>query len=161
MSDTAAGNTPPGSTSTPPAARRRGPVLAALLPAATFLVGLLLGFAIWGASGGAQDDEAGAVPTVTATGDEPLGSDAGGQDPDDRTVTTTVPEECLAAVAESERALGLVEEAVAAAGELDAARLQAIVDDLQASSTRAGALGEDCRAQADVSVGTAGSAPPA
>ncbi|TFV57731.1 hypothetical protein E4P41_14180 [Geodermatophilus sp. DF01-2] len=134
--------------------------LTVLLPAATFLVGLLIGFGIWGGPDGADGadgvgaaDPTAAEPTVVLPGD-----DQG--DVEGRTVTTTVPEECLAAVDEAARSVGLLEEAVAALGDLDVARVREIVEDLQSSSTQVRELGEECRALAEVTIGTTGSAPP-
>ncbi len=129
---------------------RRGAVgvLMVLLPAATLLLGLLIGYAVWGGARGAGGEDGGAGAAETAAGTAPPEADAGRRDQ-----IVTVPQECLIAVDESEAVLDLVEQAVAAAANLDAARLQQIVDELQGPTERVRALGEECRARADVSVG--------
>jgi hypothetical protein len=137
-----------------PPRRRLAAVLTVALPALTFLVGLLIGFGVWGAA----DEDAGrpaAAPPATVTG----GPGAGAGDPD-RTVTTTVPDECLAAIDEAERSRTLLEQAVAAVGDLDVSRLRQLVDDVRTTSTEIRELGAECRAQVEVSVGTTDTAPP-
>ena len=137
----------------PPTNRRGLSTLSWLLPAATFLVGLVIGFAVWGA---ADDDgdggsQAQGTPSVT---DSPVTGDDNG-----RTATVTVPQSCLDAIEESEQSLNLLEEAVQAIGDLDAALLQEIVDDLQGASERIRDLGDECRELADVTLGTPSSSP--
>ncbi len=119
-------------------------ILVILLAAATFLVGLVIGYTVWGGARDAGRDGGGAGAAETA----PPEADAGR-----REQIVTVPQECLIAVDESEAVLDLVEQAVAAAANLDAARLQQIVDELQGPTERVRALGEECRARADVSSG--------
>lgn len=137
----------------PPTNRRSLSTLSWLLPAATFLVGLVIGFAVWGA---ADDDgdggsQAQGTPSVT---DSPVTGDDNGQ-----TATVTVPQSCLDAIEESEQSLDLLEEAVQAIGDLDAGRLQEIVDELQGASERIRDLGDECQELADVTVGTPSSSP--
>jgi len=137
----------------PPTNRRGLSTLSWLLPAATFLVGLVIGFAVWGA---ADDDgdggsQAQGTPSVT---DSPVTGDDNGQ-----TATVTVPQSCLDAIEESEQSLDLLEEAVQAIGDLDAGRLQEIVDDLQGVSERIRDLGDECQELVDVTVGTPSSSP--
>jgi len=137
----------------PPTNRRGLSTLSWLLPAATFLVGLVIGFAVWGA---ADDDgdggsQAQGTPSVT---DSPVTGDDNG-----RTATVTVPQSCLDAIEESEQSLDLLEEAVQAIGDLDAGRLQEIVNDLQGASERIRDLGDECRELADVTLGTPSSSP--
>jgi hypothetical protein len=137
----------------PPTNRRGLSTLSWLLPAATFLVGLVIGFAVWGA---ADDDgdggsQAQGTPSVT---DSPVTGDDNG-----RTATVTVPQSCLDAIEESEQSLDLLEEAVQAIGDLDAGRLQELVGDLQGASERIRELGEECQELVDVTVGTPNSSP--
>lgn len=142
-----------GSTGAPPTNRGGISTLTWLLPAATFLVGLVIGFAVWGASGNDGDDESQAQGRPSAT-DSTSPENGNGQ-----TATLTVPQSCLDAVEESELTLDLVDEAVQAIGDLDAARLQEIVDELQGASERIRDLGDECRESADVTVGTPSSTP--
>ncbi len=136
-----------------PTNRRGLSTLSWLLPAATFLVGLVIGFAVWGAGG--DDDDGGSqaqgTPPVT---DSPATGDGNGQ-----TATVTVPQSCLDAIEESEQSLDLIEEAVQAIGDLDAGRLQEIVDELQGVSERIRDLGDECQELVDVTVGTPSSSP--
>lgn len=137
----------------PPTNRRGLSTLSWLLPAATFLVGLVIGFAVWGA---ADDDgdggsQAQGTPSVT---DSPVTGDDNG-----RTATVTVPQSCLDAIEESEQSLDLLEEAVQAIGDLDAGRLQEIVNDLQGASERIRDLGDECQELVEVTVGTPSSSP--
>ena len=137
----------------PPTNRRGLSTLSWLLPAATFLVGLVIGFAVWGA---ADDDgdggsQAQGTPPVT---DSPATGDGNGQ-----TATVTVPQSCLDAIEESEQSLDLLEEAVQAIGDLDAGRLQEIVNDLQGASERIRDLGDECQELVEVTVGTPSSSP--
>ncbi|MDQ4039049.1 MAG: hypothetical protein M3313_12055 [Actinomycetota bacterium] len=137
----------------PPTGRRDLSTLTWLLPAATFLIGLLIGFAVWGAGGNGDDagGEAGAAPTATLS--------PNADDDDGGTATVTVPQSCLDAIEESEQSLDLLEEAVQAIGELDAGRLEEIVDELQGVSERIRELGDECRANAEVDVSTPTSSP--
>jgi len=86
--------------------------------------------------------------------DSPATGDGNGQ-----TATVTVPQSCLDAIEESEQSLDLIEEAVQAIGDLDAGRLQEIVDDLQGVSERIRDLGDECQELVDVTVGTPSSSP--
>lgn len=140
VKDTAA-----GTETAPPAGGRSLGTLAWLLPAATFLVGLVIGFAVWGASDGDDDraDQAEGTPAVTTPGPD---GDNG------TTITVAVPQVCLDAIDESERSLDLLEEAAQAISDLDAARLQEIVDELQGAQDRIRTLGEECRASTDVTI---------
>jgi hypothetical protein len=157
MPDTAPGG---GARRAQPAPRWRRPAVAVLaavlLAAATFLVGLLIGAGLGGAPGADRDAEpVGAAPSPPATGEPGDGTDS-----PDRTVTATVPDECLAAVAEAERSAVLVEEALTAARELDLVGLQQAVEELRTGYERARALADECQAQAEVSFGTTEAAPP-
>ncbi len=152
---TTGNNRPAGSGAGPPPTDRRGlGTLTWLLPAATFLIGLLIGFAVWGAGGNGGDagGEAGTAPSATLS--------PGADDEDNGgTATVTVPQSCLDAIDESEQSLDLLDEAVQAIGELDAGRLEEIVDELQGVSERIRELGDECRADTDVTVGTPTSSP--
>jgi len=137
----------------PPTNRRGLSTLSWLLPAATFLVGLVIGFAVWGAGGDDEDggSQAQGTPPVT---DSPATGDGNGQ-----TATVTVPQSCLDAIEESEQSQDLLDEAVQAIGDLDAGRLQEIVDELQSASERIRDLGDECQELVDVTVGTPSSSP--
>lgn len=63
-----------------------------------------------------------------------------------------VPQSCLDAVDESQASLDLLDQATQAISELDAARLQTIVDDWQSASERIRDLGKECRATTDVTI---------
>lgn len=127
-------------------------VLAWVLPAATFVVGLVIGIAVWGTSGDDGDDGQ-ADPPPAAT------SSPGSTNADGQTITVAVPQSCLDAIDESEESLDLLDEAAQAISDLDAARLQEIVDELQGASELIRSLGEDCRASADVTFSAPSPAP--
>ncbi|CAN5337877.1 hypothetical protein BH20ACT5_BH20ACT5_16580 [soil metagenome] len=124
-----------------------------VLPAATFIVGLVIGFAVWGTSG--DDDDEGALsdttPSLTASPGD--GEDIG------QTVTVAVPQACLDAIDESEQSLDLLEQAATAISDLDAARLQEIVDELQDASEQIRSLGTECRDLTEVTLGSPSATP--
>lgn len=134
-----------GASSTPrPQPPRRGR-LTWLIPALTFLVGLLLGALVVGASGLGDDDDVTAAPVPTAT-DPGTSPTTGTQDRPDTTVT--VPGACLDAAEGTQGLLTLVQEAATAAQELDAAELSSIVRQLQESQATLESLSNDCRSAA-------------
>lgn len=104
---------------------RRRDLRFVLLPAVTFLLGLVLGGVLIGVSNlgadGDANDQNQAAPTPTTSSATPS---------DDLTVT--VPRPCLDVAERSEDVLDLVRRAAAAVGELDARELRAIVDEMQA-----------------------------
>ena len=121
-----------------------------ILPALTFLVGLLLGGVVVGVTGlggdaGADDSAAEESPT------EDPGGSAGPEPSGDATVT--VPAECIETAELSQQAIALTREAAQAIGDLDARRLQEIVDDLQALEPEVNDLATRCR---DAAEGTFG-----
>lgn len=133
-----------GSSASGPQPQRSGR-LTWLIPALTFLVGLLLGALVVGASGLGDDDGQTAAPDPTAT--EPVApSTTGTQDRPDATVT--VPGACLAAADGTQGLLTLVQDAATAAQELDAAELSSIVRQLQESQADLESLTNDCRSAA-------------
>ena len=117
-----------------------------LLPVATFAIGLLIGFAVWNTGGGSGGTNQ-AGPTTSAPATTAQTSASAGA-----TVTVSVPQSCLDAVTESQQSLDLLNQATQAIADLDAARLQTIVDQLQTAAQRIQTLGDDCRASADVVV---------
>lgn len=136
------------STDRPPSPRRRGSSLFWMLPALTFLAGLLLGGVLVGVTAGGS----GGIPgfggedeTATEAGGE-ADSEGSPQDPGDRTVT--VPVECLEAAERSQEALGLTRQAAEAIGSFDARRLQEIVDELQGLEPEVNALARSCQDRA-------------
>ena len=107
-----------------------------VLPAVTFLLGLLLGAVVVAASGDDEQQAASvpppAAPTPTAEGQ----------------LTVRVPAPCLRAADEAEQAYAVLEQGVAAARDLDARRLQELVDTVQRERPEAEALVRACREQA-------------
>lgn len=138
-----------GSKARPPTLRRRSSSLFWILPALTFLAGLLLGGVLVGVTAGGS----GGIPGFGGDEDE-TSTEAGGdadsegspQDPGDRTVT--VPVECLEAAERSQEALGLTRQAAEAIGSFDARRLQEIVDELQGLEPEVSALARSCQDRA-------------
>ena len=109
-----------------------------LLPALTFLAGLLLGAAVLGAT--RSDD--GTPPPRAAPSAVPTPSPS----PSDALVR--VPGPCLQAAEQAEQAYALVEQGVAAARELDARGLADLVDEVQRRRPEVQALLEACRTAA-------------
>ncbi len=110
-----------------------------LLPALTFLVGLLLGAAVIAASSSDGDDEQ-AAPRAAAPAPTAPPSPTG-------PFTVRVPGPCVQAADKAEQAYGLLEQGVAAARDLDARRLQELVDTVQRERPRVEALVRQCREQ--------------
>ncbi|MBA2416935.1 MAG: hypothetical protein H0V64_13830 [Geodermatophilaceae bacterium] len=147
MSTTAAGDGSGQDQDRAQSPKRRGLLAAAwLLPVSALVIGVLIGFVIWGTTNN-DDSPTGLADTTPAlTSSAPTGESAG------TTVTVAVPQSCLDGVDESMASLDLLDQATQAISELDAARLQTIVDDLQSASERIRDLGEECRAATDVTV---------
>lgn len=126
-------------TSTARDSRRRR--LSVLLPAATFLVGLALGAAmIWIAQPDEDGPEAGTdQPSPGATvSASPESSGTGG---------IVIPEACLRAADAAEELVAIGREAVRALAELDAVRLQEVVDDIERLDRQVREDVADCRLQ--------------
>lgn len=124
--------------------RSSGRGLSWIIPAATFLVGLLLGGLVVAAStAGEDDDVAGPVPSATEPTGEPTTSP--GSRPD---ATVTVPGSCLDVAEGTEDLLGLVQEAATAAQELDASELSSIVRQLQDSQASLEEQSSACQSSA-------------
>lgn len=102
-----------------------------LIPALTFIVGLLLGgVLVWVGADVVGDDQD--EPAVTATAqptESGAGADPGQAEPTD--VTMTVPGECIEAAEQAQEVLTLARQAADAIGELDAQRLRTLVDEME------------------------------
>jgi len=110
-----------------------------LLPVLTFLAGCLLGGVVVAA--GAPDDADGrAVPQASAPG---AAEAAPSPSPSDLVVR--VPEACLAAADSAQEFTRQVDDVVLAVRDLDARRLQEIVDQVQQSQPELRRLAEQCR----------------
>lgn len=132
---------PPGTTgdsTTPPSSSSRW---SWLLPVLTFLVGLVLGGVVIFAGTSGDDDGAAASadaspsPGVVAT-----------EDPDSTDLVVRVPQSCLDAADGALEASQQVDDAVAAVRDLDARRLQEIVDEVQRLQPDVRDQAERCRA---------------
>ncbi len=144
---------PAGSTTSAPHGSPRGG-MSWLIPALTFLVGLLLGAVVMGVSGNGDDVDVATSPTTT---DPVVAATASPSARPDATVT--VPGSCLD-VADSAEELGeLIGDAAGAAQELDASGLSSIVRELQESQTGLEEKADACRSEAgsmEVSPSTTG-----
>ena len=112
-----------------------------VIPALTFVVGLLLGGGLaYATYGGDAADVTNSparetrAPTPEASGD----------------LEVTVPAECLQAITESEATFDTVREGIEALRGLDAEALRRIVDDLQTAQPRIERLANACRAAAEL-----------
>lgn len=122
-----------------------------LIPAATFLIGLLLGALVVGVSGSEDGSDAagGSPPSATQTAVTPTVG------PSTRpAATVTVPGSCLDVADSTEALLGLVEEATAAAQDLNASELSSIVRQLQESQAGLQQQSSACRSAASSAVGS-------
>jgi hypothetical protein len=103
-----------------------------LIPALTFIVGLVLGGAlVWvGSDRGDDDPQAGpggaASPAATTPGN---GGEPGATEPTD--VTVTVPSECVDAAEQAQEVLDLAQQAAQAIGDFDAQRLRSLVEEME------------------------------
>ena len=118
-----------------------------LLPALTFLVGLLLGGAVVGlsTSGDADDGAAASRPTQTVTVTPGAASDR-------PAATVTVPGPCLDVADSTDEVLRLVNRAATAARDLDASRLSAVVRELQERQADLTRKTSACRAAASAAI---------
>lgn len=125
--------------------RARSSVSTWLLPVLAFLLGCLLGGLVVGAG---TSDDGGSVAGPTPT--TPAGADDNGADPspsaDDLVVR--VPESCLQAADGATQATAQVDDVVAAVRDLDARRLQEIVDQIQQVQPDVQRFAEQCRSVA-------------
>jgi hypothetical protein len=118
----------------------RSSVTTWLLPALAFVAGVALG-AVVVAVGTTADGDAGllagddATPTPTATADDSARED----------LIVRVPAACLDAADAAEQAARRVDDVVRAVGDLDARRLQELVDEFQRLEPVARTFAEQCR----------------
>ncbi|CAN5780616.1 hypothetical protein BH20ACT6_BH20ACT6_21840 [soil metagenome] len=106
-----------------------------LLPAATFVVGLLIGGLLIGLGtdgDGATDEPAGDAPTETATapGDEPT--------------TVLVPASCAEAGREAELAVEYMRDGAAAVRDVQPEKLAEVLNDLEDTQARLEKLSAEC-----------------
>lgn len=114
-----------------------------LLPAVTFLVGVVLGGGVIAATTSGGSTDTGSVsPTASASPAVPPDPSPGAP-PDDATVT--VPGECVQLSEDSEDVLDLVEQAATAARDLDAAGLSQVVREMQDAQETLRKHAADCR----------------
>ena len=119
-----------------------GSGLSWLLPALTFVAGVALGVAVVAVGNiGAGDDDPGADPAPTVSARD------GEDDPEPRSsdLLVTVPAACLAAADGAESVGRSVDDLVEAAGELDARRLQELVDRFQQLQPEVEQAARECR----------------
>jgi len=115
--------------------------LSVLLPAATFLVGLALGAAlIWIAQSDGDAPEAGTDQSSPGSTVSPSPEPSG-------TGGIAIPEACLRAAEAAEELVSIGREAVSAVADLDAVRLQEVVNDIERLDGRVREDAADCRAQ--------------
>lgn len=112
-----------------------------LVPALTFLFGLLLGGLVIGVgtigSDGVDGDQPQAAETAAPTPTEAPSGDS--------TVTVTVPGSCIEAAELSERVLGLGQRAATALGGLDARSLQDVVAEMRDLEPQVREAATECR----------------
>lgn len=116
-----------------------------LLPVITFLVGCLLGGLVVGA--GAFDDAESGLADAQPT-ESPTPDDAGTPSPGPTDLVVTVPESCLEAADRASEFARQVDDVVVAVRDLDARRLQEIVDEIQQLQPNVQRLAEQCRSVA-------------
>jgi hypothetical protein len=132
---------PPGAPGGPagPSSASRSP-WSWLLPALTFLVGCVLGGAVIAAGTSGDEDGTIASDTASQAPEQEEGTDAESTD-----VVVRVPQSCLDAADAALVAAQQVDDAVAAVGDLDARRLQEIVDEVQQLQPDVRESAERCR----------------
>lgn len=111
-----------------------------LLPVLTFLVGCVLGGAVMAAGSFGGDDTDVAAPSVSAS----PGDDAS-PTPSPDGVAVRVPQACLDAADQAATVSSQAEDAVAAVRDLDARRLQEVVDSFQRLEPEVQRLADECR----------------
>ncbi len=113
------------------------------IPAAAFVVGLALGGGVIAATmSGGDTGSAGSSPSASASSGAPTAT-ASPSTPADATLT--LPGECLQVAEDSQKALDLVNDAVAAARDLDASALSDVVRELQSSQDTISKQAAECR----------------
>lgn len=134
-----------------PPERGRSSVWSWLLPVLTFLLGCLLGGVVIaaGASSSAEDltEQPVTAPTPEATSSQD--SDVDGEtEPESEDVEVQIPESCLAAADGAVVAANRIDDVVEAVRDLDPARLQELVDEVQEQQPQVRELAERCRSTA-------------
>lgn len=125
--------------------RPRGSALFWVVPALTFLIGLLVGGVVVGLTGVGDDLTAGGAGQGADGSAEPGAPAATPGAPGSGDRTVTVPAECIEVAERSQEALRLTREAAQALGDLDPRRVQEIVDRLQDLDPEVRALAAECR----------------
>jgi len=121
-----------------------------LLPVLTFLIGCALGGVVVGAGAFDGDDEQIAAPSTTSS---PTPGDDRQPSPTPSDLVIRVPESCLQAAEAAAEASRQFDDVVAAVRDLDARRLQEIVDSVQQAQPEAQRLAEQCRSVAGERLG--------
>lgn len=116
-----------------------------LLPVLTFLVGCLLGGVVVAAGAFDGDDDQVAAPSTTSS---PEPGDGAEPSPTPSDLVVRVPESCLRAAEAAAEASRQFDDVVAAVRDLDARRLQELVDRVQQAQPEAQRLAEQCRSVA-------------
>lgn len=111
-----------------------------LLPVLTFLVGCLLGGAVIAAGAFGGDDTDLATPTAS-----PSPGDDASPEPSPDGVAVRVPQACLDAADQAATVTSQAQDAVAAVRDLNARRLQEIVDSFQQLEPEVQRLADECR----------------
>lgn len=114
------------------------------IPAATFVVGLVLGGGVIAATSSGDDaaTTSAASPSPSTSASSP-GVSASPSTPADATLT--VPGECLQVAEDSQKVLDLVNDAVAAVRDLDASALSDVVREIQSSQDTLTKQTEACK----------------
>lgn len=119
-----------------------------LLPALTFLIGLLLGGVLVAVTGmgdnGSDDDRAQATDAPTTPDPQASASD----------LTVTIPGSCVDAAELSEDVLDLADRAAAALRDLDAGELPSLIADMEALSAQVREAADRCREEAATASGS-------
>ncbi|WP_404390805.1 hypothetical protein [Humibacillus xanthopallidus] len=146
--------TPPATPSAPEPPTRVVGARWWLIPAVTFVIGLLLGGVVVGVlRSGSVDVSGAASPSATATGPQPTSTGTGLP----ATATVVVPAECVDVARDSQTLVELTEQAASAARDLDAGRLSDVVRQIDEAQATLRTHAEACRA-VDASL-TSGSTP--
>lgn len=150
-----AGTPPEGPASTSPPTAGSGRPWA--LIAAAFVVGALLGGLVIGLARSGSGSTSASAPvtstvTVTSTA-SPTGASTGG-------ATIAVPQQCLQVASDAQQLAQVADQAVAAARDLNAAKLSDLVRQLDSAQTALRADGQACKdAGGSVSLPTSGTTP--
>lgn len=117
-----------------------------VIPAATFLVGLLLGATLVAVTTNSRNGADGRQ-AVTATGPRTPGEAPAASASADRVVV--IPASCEQGLERARTALATVGDAIDALRGLDTGRLQQLLDQLQTARTEVDTLTQQCRAEAE------------